>query len=433
MQAQVVSTESGKRTLRVEVTLQEMQPFFDEALEMFREEAQIEGFRKGKAPRQLIKSKFEGQIEAEAIQAIIEEYYRQAIDHTNTDAIDMGQIENLNYKRGEPVSFDVIVETMPDYSVATYRGLTIEKPVHTVTDDEVEAAIGQMRQHYATFKETEEVKAGDEVTCDIQVLDAGGVPIIGKKYQDRRIPLTTKYVGQDFIDGLIGARIGDTRNLHVRNIGKKDATEPDSQHFAVTVRKIEEVVLPAVDDEFAKDLGFKDLADLHHKVREDIEHRWGHETEHKVNDRIIDEIIKGNDLPSPEPLVRNAIARMIRVFQERSKNPNIDETYLSDAFRPAAIREVKWTLARRKIAELEKLAVTEDDVLNYRTHMARHNNVSVDEIKIDFKTEAERKNFDDYLLEKKTVTFLESVANVTVVEDQPEKEPAEEPTSSLIV
>lgn len=432
MQAHVVSSESSKRTLRVEVSTDEIQPFFEEALDMFREEAQIEGFRKGKAPRHLIKSKFESQIEAEALQAVIEEYYRQAIDHTRTDAIDVGQIENLNYKRGEPISFDVVVEIMPEYTVTKYRGLEIEKPVHTVTQAEIDATIGQMRQHYATFKEIDQVRAGDEVTCDIQVLDEGGVAIIGKRYQDRRIPLTTRYVGQDFIDGLVGARVDDTRNLHVRNIGKKEDTEPDFQDFAVTVRKIEEVVLPAVDDEFAKDLGFKDLADLNQRVREDIEHRWSHETEHKVQDRLIDEIIKHNDLPSPEPLVRNAIARMIRMFQERSKMESVDEAYLSQTFRPGAIREVKWTLASRKVAEMENLRVTEEDVMEYRKHMALHNNVSVDEVKIDFKTDAERKRFDDFLLDKKTIKFLESVAHVQVVEDRPE-ESAETKKSDLIV
>ncbi len=401
---------------------------------MFREEAQLEGFRKGRAPRHLIQARFEAEIESEALQAIIEEYYRQAIRDTGTRAIEVGQIENLQYKRGEPVAFDVVVEILPEYTLDQYKGLKVQKEVHRVTDGEIETTLLQLRQNAATAREVETVAAGNEVTCDIQVLDPTDVPIIGKRYTDRKIPLTTRFVGQDFIDGLVGAAAGDTRTLHVQNIGKQSEDEEDIKHFAVTVRKIEEIVLPEADDEFAKDLGAGSLEELKGKIRNDLEHRWAHEAEHKLHDRLVDALIQHNDLPAPEALVRASTQRMIRLFQARTKMENVDESYLTETFRPRAIRDVKWSLARRKIQEQEQLRLTDEDFTAYREHMALHNHVSVDKIQLDFKSDTEKENFEDYLLEQKMLKFLEQHAVVEEVEEALEPEPVpEEARTSLII
>lgn len=430
MLAQIVSEEANQRKLRVEITAAEMVPFFEEALEMYREEAQIQGFRKGKAPREVVLKKFGDQINSEALPVIVEEFYKQAIKDTQTEAIAVGQIDNVSFKKDQPMTFDVTVEIMPTYEVPNYKGLKVQKEIHELKDDEVTSTIERLRENYSTMKSTEEVAAGNFVTCDIQILDHSDLPIIGKKFTDRRIPLTTQFVGQDFIDGLIGAKQGESRTLHVSK--GPEAKEGDHEHMTVTVRKIEEVQLPALDDEFAKDLGFESLEKLMTDVKENLKKRWEDDSAKMLNERIIDEIIKNNDIPAPEPLVDNALQRIGEMVRQRLKGQKVEDQYIIDRYRPAAIRDVKWMLARKKIIDAEKMTVTPEDIATYRARMAEHNKVPLDQINIDFKTETEQKNFEDYLIEEKLMKFLQTSA---VIEEVPDTLSADqtEKKSDLIV
>lgn len=430
MLAQVISEEANQRKLKVEIPPAEMVPYFEAALEMYREEAQIQGFRKGKAPRDVVLKKFGDQINADALPVIVEEFYKQAIKDTNTEAIAIGQIDNVSYKKDQPMTFEVTVEIMPSYEVTNYKGLKVQKEVHDLKDDEVQNTIERLRENYSTMKISETVAAGNFITCDIQMLDHSDLPIIGKKFTDRRIPLTTQFVGQDFIDGLIGAKQGESRKLHVSK--GPEAKEGEHEHMMVTVRKIEEVQLPAFDDEFAKDLGFESLEKLMTDVKENLQKRWDDDSSKMLNERIIDEVIKNNDVPSPEPLVDNALQRIAEMVKQRLKGQKVEDQYIVDRYRATAIRDVKWMLARKKILETEKMTVTPEDIEAYRERMAEHNQVTKDQINIDFKTETEQKNFEDYLIEEKLMKFLQSQS---VIEEVPDtlSETQEEKKSDLIV
>jgi trigger factor len=428
--AQVLSEEANQRKLKVEISSAEMTPYFEATLEMYREEAQIQGFRKGKAPREVILKKFGDQINSEALPVIVEEFYKQAIKDTNTEAIAIGQIDNVSYKKDQPMTFEVTVEIMPTYEVPNYKGLKVQKEVHDLKDDEVQNTIERLRENYSTMKISETVSAGNFITCDIQMLDHSDLPIIGKKFTDRRIPLTTQFVGQDFIDGLIGAKQGESRKLHVAK--GPDAKEGEHEHMMVTIRKIEEVQLPALDDEFAKDLGFENLEKLKTDVKENLRKRWDDDSAKILNERIIDEIIKNNDVPSPEPLVDNALQRIAEMVKQRLKGQKVEDQYIIDRYRATAIRDVKWMLARKKILETEKMTVMPEDIEAYRERMAEHNKVGKDQINIDFKTESEQKNFEDYLIEEKLMKFLQSQSVIEEVSDTL-AETQEEKKSNLIV
>ncbi len=407
-----------------------MVPYFEATLEMYREEAQIQGFRKGKAPRDVVLKKFGDQINSEALPVIVEEFYKQAIKDTNTEAIAIGQIDNVSYKKDQPMTFEVTVEIMPTYDVPNYKGLKVQKEIHELKDDEVQTTIERLRENYSTMKISESVAAGNFVTCDIQMLDHSDLPIIGKKFTDRRIPLTTQFVGQDFIDGLVGAKQGESRKLHVAK--GPDAKEGEHEHMMVTVRKIEEVQLPALDDEFAKDLGFESLEKLKTDVKDNLKKRWDDDSAKMLNERIIDEVIKNNDIPAPEPLVDNALQRIADMVKQRLKGQKIEDQYIIDRYRSTAIRDVKWMLARKKILESEKMIVTPEDIEAYRERMAEHNKVTKDQINLNFKTETEQRNFEDYLIEEKLMKFLQSQS---VIEEVPDtlSESHEEKKSDLIV
>lgn len=421
MQVQVIREEDAKRVLEVRVPIEEMQPYFDEALNMFREEVQIEGFRKGKAPKDIVLKRFGSSIEAEALETIISDHYKLAIEDSKTEAIAMGEISNLNYKKGEPLAFEITVDIMPAYDIANYKDLHLTKKVHEISDEEVELTLKRLRESHGTVKPVETVAPGSIVYGDIQELDETGLPLIGKRYEDRRLPLTTEYVGQDMIDGLAGAAIEESRQVQVEKRGSETG---ERQRFEITIRRIEEVVLPDADDEFAKDLGLESIAALREDIRKNLISRWDEDAENDLKATLINEIIKHNEIPAPEPLVHSNIHRFIDALKSRSGSQAVDEQYVHEHYRGTAIRDVKWALAMKKIIELEGLAVTDEDIQTHREDLARKHNVTVDQVPAP--SAEERSRLESHLLEEKTVERIKSLSTITEVpfEEHQEAVPA---------
>ncbi len=408
MQVNVLKEESAKRVLEVQVPMDELKPYFDEALNMYREEVQIEGFRKGKAPKDIVLKRFGSAIEAEALETVISDYYKQAIEASKTEAIAMGEISNLNYKKGEPLSFEVTVEIMPEYEIATYKGLQLTKRVHTLTSDEIDHTIHRLRENHSTVKPVDRVSAGNIVYADIQELDESGLAIIGKRFEDRRIPLTTEYVGQDMIDGLAGATVEETRQV---NVEKRGSESGERQRFEITVRKIEEVILPELDEEFAKDLGLDSIDALKKDVEKNLQHRWEEESANDLRLSLINEVIKQNDIPSPEPLVHDNIHRFIEALKGRAGQQPIDEKYVHETYRGTAIRDVKWALAMKKIIDLESLKVEDEDIERYRQKLADKHKVTIDQIGVP--SPDERRRLESHLLEEKVIDLIKEHAEIS--------------------
>jgi len=433
LQAQITDTENNKRTIHVDVTLDEMKPYFDASLDMFREQAQIPGFRKGKAPKQMIKTRFASEIEAEALSAMIEEYSKLAVEATKSEIVAIMGIENLQYKKNQPLSFDFTVEILPAYTIANYKGLAVKKIVHEISDKEIEATIDQLRASHATVQERQEVRPDFVVYCDIQVLDASGLPIIGKKYEDRRIPLNTRYVGQELIDGLTGAKPGEMRKVNVTKVNA-DTQEETTEHYAFLIRKIEEIIIPPLDDEFAKDVGYENTDILRQQVVKKLTAEWENRTNQLLNDRLIDAVIQNNEIPAPEPYIKDSLRNIRENLKQRYKNPNIDESFVEEKYRANAIREVKWTLAKKKIIAAENLKVTDEDKQAYREKLAKAYNVDIETINLNFRDERERKQLEDQLLENKVLALLQSAAVIEEVKESfSEESEAQKPESSLIV
>lgn len=432
MQSQIIKEENYKRTIRVEITPEEMKPYFDATVDLYREQAQVEGFRKGKAPRQLIKTKFEADIEADSLPLIIEDHMKLALEATKTEAVEIGDIQNLNFKRSEPLSFDFTAEILPDFTIGNYKGLVVNKEVHEVLESEITATIDHLRKEHATVKETDTAAPGFVVYADVQTLDDSLLPIIGKRYPDRRIQLSPEFVNQDLIDGLNGVKKGEDRKVTVTVPARDDQPEKQ-EHYSFLVNKIEEIVVPPLDDEFSKDLGFESVDKLRDDVKKKLNAHWDAQSARLLKDRLIDAIIQNNEIPAPEAYVKNGLKQIAENFKKRFKQQTIDESFINEKYRASSIREVKWSLALKKLIETEKITLTPEDTDNYKNELALSRQVPVGEIKLEFKDEKEKKNFDDFLTEEKVLALLKSHAVITEIHETHDLAEKRAKESSLIV
>ncbi len=432
MQAHIVKDENNIRTIHVEISPEEMRPYFEATVDLYREQAQVEGFRKGKAPRQLIRTKFEADIEADSIPLIVEDHIKQAIESTQTQMVEVGKIDNMNYKRNEPMSFDFTVEILPEFTIGNYKGLIVNKEIHTVQDEEIDATIDHLRKEHAIVREAETAAPGFAVYADVQTLDENQLPIIGKRFADRRIQLSPEYVNQDLIDGLTGVQKGEERKVTVTVPAKDDQPEK-KEYYSFSVNKIEEIIIPPMDDEFAKDIGQESAEKLREEVRNKLTAHWEAQTARLLKDRLIDAIIQNNEIPTPGGYIKNGLRQIKENIKKRYKTDTFDEEFINEKFRGSTIREVKWSLALKKIIEMENITLTDQDIENYRQELAQSRQVPVDLIQLDFKNEQEKKNFNDFLTEEKALAFLKNHAVITEIHETFELSQKRAETSSLIV
>lgn len=421
VRAQVIKDEQNIRTIQVEVTPEELRGYFEATVDVYREQAQVEGFRKGKAPRPLIRKLFAADIEADALPVAMEDFMRKAIEITDTKLVEIGKIANLNYKPDQPLSFEFEAEYLPEFTLTHYKGLRVNREIRDITDHEVEETILKLRKEHATVREAEEAQPGYIVYADVQQLDENFLPVIGKHFKDRRIPLTTEFVRQDMIDGLTGVRKGEERRLTL-DVSTPDDQNPKTENYAFTVQRIEEVVIPPADDDFARDLGFETLEKLREDVRRRLQLFWEAQSRRILKDRLIDAVISHNDIPAPEGYIKNGLEMVKSRFKKNYPKMEPDESYIQEKYRPSVIREVKWSLAMKKIVSAESLTVTQEDIDRYRLQQAQSRGAEPDQIQLRFKDDREKEEFDQFLLEEKVLRFLEQHAEITDIHETADKQ-----------
>jgi trigger factor len=373
--------EPGSRVaLEIEVPPADVDRHFALAYRHLAERTKVPGFRPGKAPRQVI-DRFVGRpgVVAEAIDHLVNDAYDAAVSQAAIVPLDAPQvdIDPGSVAEGQAVRFTATVPVRPEVKLGAYTDYPfgLEKP--TVSDDQVEEVIGELRASQATLRPADErgVQEGDLAAVKF-VGTIDGEPFEGGSAD--RLPLV---VGEDrmvagFEERLIGMRIGETREFdltfpddyRVEQLREKEA------HFSVELLDLRERVLPELDDEFAKSAGdVQTLDELRAEIRDALQKRAEDEARHAFADRIIDFAVSNATVELPEVMVTNEIEIMrdevgTRLAQQRigmdqylalmKQSPE----ELATELRPAAERRVKTLLVLSAIAEKEGIDASDAEI-----------------------------------------------------------------------
>jgi trigger factor len=415
-----------KETADITASAEEIKPHIDKAYENFRAKIELKGFRKGKAPLSLIKKMYGEAIENDAINDVVNHLYSRAISEHNLKPVSEPVLKNVNYKPGNDFSFSVEYEVLPQIELQEYKNIQVEKPVRKVTDDMVEREIEGVRLNYATRSEVDSVT--DEyhsLTVDIQELDEQGVAIIGKRSQDQTIDLFDSRYEKDFVTPLLNAeRDGE----YVIQYNHDHGDHKHSVHIRVTVKKIEKVTLPELDDNFVKDTfkgKFSSTREFHGDVRNQLQSMFDKESTRAVRNQIADEIVKRHDFPVPEALITNVFDQMIEDVKRRMPDqklpPDFDRHAFEAEYYTQAEWQARWTILRDALFEAEHIAVDDKDIEARAVQDATHLGLGKDQIMNFYKT---NHGIRDQIMHEKLMEVLESHASITEKEVTPgEREP----------
>jgi trigger factor len=389
------------RELHVEVPAETVDVEVDGAFRLYQKTLQVPGFRKGRVPMNLVKARFGQVIEAEVIDGVIKEAYREAIENEGLIPLSQAEIDHYEYRRGESLHFTARVEVRPTIQVENYSGIEVVKPVYRLTDEDVQMRLDALRERHGVDRPVDRpAQEGDHLVADIQELDRTGVPILGRKREDVTLRLGDE---QSELDRqLTGVRRGETRRVSLR-----DERQPHQEFVAaVTIKDVRERELPPLDDEFAKDLGESTLDDLRETVRKSLEREVEQWSRQQVEAEIIDHLVNRHEFDVPESMVNSILDSIVEDAKREANGRPIDEEFLRKQHRPGVIRNVKAYFILDAITTQEGIEVTDADVDSRIDRIARTYNVSFQDLKraIVGRKQIDRMKSD--IVEEKIMTFL---------------------------
>lgn len=366
-----------------------------EAFNRQRKQIAVPGFRKGKAPYGMVKKYYgDGVFYSDAFEIVYPEVLEEALNEAGLELVDNPTDLDVTEISDDGVEFTVTVTVKPDVELSDYKGLEAKKPVKEITDEDVDKAIDELRERGARFVETDrDAKDGDMVTIDFEGF-VDGVPFDGGKAEGFELTLGSGMFIPGFEDQVIGHKAGEEFDVNVKfpedyteDLAGKDAL------FKVKINAIKEKELPELDDDFAMDVSEYDTLDeLKKHTREDLEKDNNQTAENEVESQLFmalaDTVL--SEIPEAmfERQIDDSLQEMAYQMQAQGIDLNtymqftgMDEQALRDSLRERAEGQVKCRLALEKIADLENLEITAEDLEKEYERLAGMYGMEMDAIK----------------------------------------------------
>lgn len=370
MNISVTDITDVEKEIEISTTNEELAPRFEEAYKQYQKTASVKGFRKGKVPLSMIRQVYGESIRYSSLDGIANDLFRDAMEERNIRPVGDPVLTTIDYTPEAGLNFKIKYEILPDFPLGSYRGMKVEKPVHEITEAELTEEMDRIRRSNSTLTDGESIASEQTlVTADLQELDEGGTPLVGRKTADAKLYLADESIFRDIREKLIGAPLNGTVRL---TIEPREGEEGEKRNIEVTVKQIKNVELPEVTDEFVQKITkgkTKTVADFNAELRESLRKFWEDRSRRRLLDTIISEIVRLHDFIVPESLIRAYTDSLIDDTRQRSPGqklpPDFDESAFREEKRGAVMFQVKWHLVREKILADAGIELTEEDYERY--------------------------------------------------------------------
>ncbi len=379
----------------------------------------IPGFRKGKAPMQLVERQYGSAIFYEdAFNELVPEIYEEAIKDNKVEAVSRPNIDIVQMEKGKELIFTAVVETKPEVELGKYKGIEIKKIEYTTSDKDIEHELGHMAERNARLVTVEDrpVEKGDITTIDFEG-SVDGVKFEGGKAENHELEIGSNTFIPGFEDQIIGMKIGEEKDIKVKfpdEYFSKDLAGKDAV-FAVKLHEIKKKELPKMDDEFAKDVSeFDTLDELKNSIKEKIDTENANKAKYETEEEAIKVVCDSTKLDIPNGMIDLEVDNMIKDMENRLAYQGLNlnqylqimgktEEDVRKEFRDQAEKSVKSRLVLEAIVKAEKLEATPDEVTEKIKEMAKQYNRKEEEL-------LENVQLKDYIAEnlktEKAIDFI---------------------------
>jgi trigger factor len=420
MTVTVDKTEKNQAKLTITIDNEDYNAAMQKAYLIVRNRVNIPGFRKGKAPRQIIESFYsEAAFYDEACNIAVPDAYDKAVAEQGLFTVDRPEIDVVEIGAGKGLTFTAVVTLKPEVVLGAYKGLEVEKTEYPVSDEDVDKELKTAQERVARWVEvTRPIENGDRIMLDYAGV-ADGVAFPGGTAENQALEIGSGRFIPGFEEQLVGMVVdqeGDVQvqfpeEYHAEELAGKAAT------FHVKIREIKGKEVPEIDDEFAKDVSeFETLDEYKASIRTRLQETNEHRAEHEFEDKLVELAVANADVEVPQCMIERQSDRMAREFEYRLSYQGIKmEDYLKmtgmkrediiERYLPEAEKAVKSSLVLEAIQKAETIEASDEDVEAELVKMAETRKQSIEDLK---KTvgEEDKEYLKENIITQKTIKLL---------------------------
>ena len=396
MSFKVEKVNDTEAKLIIEVPAEDFDKAIDEAYEKNKDKFKVDGFRKGKVPREMVEKIYGvGVFFDDAANAVIPEAYAEAAKESGLEIVARPEINVTKIAAGNPMEFEAIVTLKPEVKLGKYKGVKVDKVEVEVTDEDIENRINQDREQNSRLvaADDKEIEDGDQAIIDFEGF-VDDEPFEGGKGEDYPLIIGSHSFIDTFEEQLVGKKVGDEVDVNVTFPEQYQATELAGKPalFKVKIKEIKVKEYPEIDDEFAAEVSEFDTLD---EYKEDIKKKLTEvkeaEAARETESRIIEAIIKDSKMDIPEKMIDTACDQMVEEFARNMQMQGIAfEQYLQmtgstleqmkEQVKPQAEARVQSSLVLEAIVDAEKIEATDADVDEEIKKMSEQYGMEVEKI-----------------------------------------------------
>jgi trigger factor len=424
MKAELIDLSECKKNLDIEIPPDVVDAEITHIAQAFARRARVPGFRPGKAPIGVVKTRYRDEIVSEMMQHLMPKYFGDAIDERKLEIVKAPQFESVDYNSGKPLRFRAVFEVYPRLCITNYEGIPVQEVSSQIEDSEVESALKKLQEDMAELTPAEEdrtVQEGDfaEISYSGTIEGSDEPPITGEKAVAEIGGRTTV---KEFTENLIGAKVGEERTFKVIYRAEYPTAQLAGKTVAykVKIEALKTKETPELNDEFAQRFGdYKALDELKAKLREDLEKHKRDQAQEQMREKLLEWLEDNNEFELPQSLIERQlqirVQRLVRDLSRQGINPqrlDVDWGKIREDQQQQAMRDVKGSLILEHVAEKENISVSEQEIESEIEKIAGETNRPKEKVKEVLSRDSGLERLRSQIRNRKTLDLLQSKARI---------------------
>jgi len=358
MKVDIIDSSTVERIVKVNLDWEEVADTYNNTFNRLRKGLKIDGFRPGKVPVEIAKRLLSTKIKYDFSNDVVETTYRKVLEKNGIDDYVDLTIKDIDFKENESFDYSMSIEVDPEIKIIDYKkGFPVSKMTYVVDEENVDQHLEDVREQYAEVREvTDGAQEGHYLLCDLQETEKG-VPIIGKKIEDRIIKIGEGIFGEPNANKLIGAKSGDKILFSIK---QEDGTETT---YEINVKRVESRVFPELTDDFVKE-NFEKLdsyEEFRKQIEKSLQEDWDKRSEKEYMRAISDYFVNKIDFELPPSRINRFLDSIVENKRKNSQT-EIDDSKFREQYKSTAIWEIKWYLIQRELVKNENIDVNSDEI-----------------------------------------------------------------------
>ena len=358
MKVDISDSSTVERIVKVNLDWEEVADTYNNTFNRLRKGLKIDGFRPGKVPEAIAKRLLSTKIKYDFSNDVVETTYRKVLEKNGIDDYVDLTVKDIDFKENESFDYSMSIEVDPEIKIIDYKkGFPVSKITYVVDEESVDLHLEDVREQYAEVREvTDGAQEGHYILCDLQETEKG-VPIIGKKIEDRMIKVGEGIFGEPDANKIIGAKSGDKILFSIK---QEDGTETT---YEINVKRVESRIFPELTDDFVKE-NFEKLdsyEEFRKQIEKSLQEDWDKRSEKEYMRAISDYFVNKIDFELPPSRINRFLDSIVENKRKNSRT-EIDDSKFREQYKPTAIWEIKWYLIQREIVKNENIDVNSDEI-----------------------------------------------------------------------